>query len=134
MAFRERPKCPMTNRNKRILAAGLLTVIVGAVAWVGLNRGESQPVFQGRRLSDWLEDFDHWNGTDTNAPAVVAIRALGTNAIPTLVKMSLWRDSRLKDKVSVEFEKHPKLMRYRYTIAAQRWARACQALSIMGEP
>jgi hypothetical protein len=65
---------------------------------------------------------------------VVAIRALETNAIPTLVKMSLWRDSGPKEKVSVEFEKHPKLMRYSYTIAAQRWARAGQALSIMGEP
>jgi HEAT repeat protein len=81
-----------------------------------------------------LKDFDDWNGTDSNAPAVVAVRALGTSAIPTLVKMSLWRDSGLKDRVSVEFEKHPELMRYRYTIAAQRWARAGQALSIMGEP
>jgi hypothetical protein len=126
----------MTRPNMRIrlLTAALLTVIVGAVAWLVLNRGESEPVFRGRRLSNWLEDFDHWNGTDTNAPVVVTIRALGTNAIPTLVRMSLWRDSGPKEMLSIEFEKHPKLMRYRYTIAPQRWSRAGQALSVMGEP
>jgi len=116
----------------RLLIAALLGVILGAVTWLVLNRGESEPVFQGRRLSDLLADFDNWNG-DTNAPVVVAIRTLGTNAIPTVVKMSLWRDSRLKDKVSIEFEKHPNLMRYRYTIAAMRWSRAGHALNVMGE-
>jgi hypothetical protein len=134
MTRRQRPNQPRTSRNMRtrLLIAALLTVILGAVAWLVLNRSESEPVYQGRRLSDWLEDFDHWNG-DTNAPVVVAIRALGTNAIPTVVKMSLWRDSRLKDKVSIEFEKHPNLMRYRYTIAAMRWSRAGHALNVMGE-
>src|SRR5215831_14686309 len=135
MTLSQRPNQSTRNRNMRtgLMIAASLTVMLGA-AWLVLSRGESEPVFQGRRLSDWLEDFDHWNGTDTNAPAVVAIRALGTNAIPALVRMSLWRDSRIKDRVSVEFEKHPNLMRYRYTIAARRWARAGQALSVMGEP
>lgn len=120
--------------RNRILLAALLAGILGAVAWLVAGRGELEPVFQGKRLTAWLEDFDRWDQTDTNAPVVLAIRALGTNAVPTVVRMSLWRDSRLKERVGIEFEKYPKLMQYRYTIAARRWQRACQALSVMGEP
>jgi hypothetical protein len=123
-----------TKMRTRILLASLFPVLVGTIVWLVLTRSEPNPSFEGRRLSDWLEDLDRWNGADTNSAVVVAIRTIGTNGIPMLVRMSLLRDSAVKDMVSVEFEKHPKLLRYRYTTAAQRWSRAGQALSIMGEP
>jgi hypothetical protein len=120
--------------RNRILLAALLAAVLGAAAWLILHSRAPDPVFQGKPLSHWLVDFDRWDQANTNAPVVLAIRALGTNALPMVVRMSLWRDSSLKEKLGIEFEKHPRLMPYRYTIPAQRWQRAGQALSVMGEP
>jgi hypothetical protein len=119
--------------KNRLLLSALLAVALTALVWLNLHRSERDPLFQGRQLSDWLTDFDHWDGANTNTPFVMAVRALGTNAIPMLVTMSLWRDSSLKERIGIEFEKHPKLMHYRYTMAARRWQRAGQALSVIGE-
>jgi HEAT repeat protein len=118
------------SRRRQIILVGILVVIVGGMALYFLQPRE--PRFQGKALSTWLKDFDRWDG-DTNAPVVQAMRAMGTNAVPILANMCLANDSRLKQKTSMEFEKHPKLMKYRFTTAPERWARAGQALGVMGE-
>ena len=66
-----------------VLVAGLL------LGWLWLTpRAEPQPEYNGKPLSVWLEDFDHWAGY-SNDLCVVAVRAMGTNVIPHLVRMSL---------------------------------------------
>src|SRR5262245_51011615 len=63
-----------------------------------------QPGYQGRRLTDWLsayrESVYHENGSTTTAvdtkTAEQAIRVIGTNAIPVLLKLASSEDSVLK--------------------------------------
>lgn len=90
-----------------------------------------EPKYQGNRLSVWLTEFDHWDG-DTNAPVVLAMRAIGAQAVPNLVEICLANDSTLKQRAAVEFEKHPALLEHRFTTAPERWARAQLALRVMG--
>jgi len=57
-----------------------------------------EPVYQGKRLSTWLDD-SHWtNGGQTvlSSAATQAVQALGTNALPYLVHMMQARDSKLE--------------------------------------
>lgn len=62
----------------------LLTATFGLLSYF------SEPRYQGRKLTDWLMDYhiSTYKGNQRNAaPAEEALRAIGTNAIPTLVNM-----------------------------------------------
>ena len=48
-------------------------------------RTSQEPEYQGRSLSSWLTQLDNWDGLDTNAPVVFAVRAIGSNAVPLIV-------------------------------------------------
>jgi hypothetical protein len=92
----------------------------------------AEPKYHGRGLSAWLVEFDGWDG-NTNAPVVSAMRAMGAEAIPALLKMSLQNDSSLNQRIALEFEKHPAAMKHRFTTAPERWLRAGMALRVMGD-
>ena len=85
----------MTNRS-RILIIVFLAGSLALVFWSAT--GPQEPVFEGRSLSSWL---DHHVASSAASPpynspgwkkADEAIRAIGTNGIPTLVKMIGARD------------------------------------------
>jgi hypothetical protein len=102
----------MTKR-KYILAA-LVIVVIGGALWIMLRPRE--PVYQGKSLTAWLEQ-DVVNyliayqqplpGSEAEAAkrnrareeAEVAIRHIGTNALPYLLKMVAVKDSALKEKL-----------------------------------
>jgi hypothetical protein len=69
-----------------IALAVLLVILAGVAAWQG--RRQPEPVYQGKRLSDWLE---RPNGDDREQ----AIRQIGTNALPFLIKWLRAQDTRL---------------------------------------
>ena len=117
------------NTRQRI-AAAILSAVVGAGLLICFVRSR-EPEYQGKRLSVWLAEFDHWKG-DTNAPIVLAIRAFGVQAVPSLIEMCFVNDSNLKQKAAMEFEKRPALMEHRFTTAPERWNRAQLALRVMG--
>jgi HEAT repeat protein len=118
----------MSTRRKVTLVTLFSLTVAGA--WFLVTRS-SEPEYRGRKLSSWLTEADHWSG-DTNAPVVLAVRAIGKNAVPYLVKECFVQDSGIKEKVAVELEKHPKLLEHRFTTAPERWARAKWALGILG--
>jgi HEAT repeat protein len=72
--------------GKRVrLALTVLAVAgLGVVAWRTLRQRE--PVYQGERLSSWLADLD-LESTRSPEKALQAVRAIGTNALPVLMKM-----------------------------------------------
>lgn len=118
---------------RRGRAALMITIgTIGMIVALLLLNHEHEPVYAEKTVSSWLADFDRWDGSDTNKPMVVAVRRLGTNALPIIVRMSLWQDSKLKAYLGVEWEKYPRLLKYRWTIAPMRWLRARAALGIMG--
>lgn len=59
-----------------------------------------EPLYQGKALSSWLEAYDpylRWNIKPSQKQEVdAAVRHIGTNAIPTLLRMLRARDGRLK--------------------------------------
>src|SRR5258708_4833537 len=78
--------------------------IVGAIAW--WMSVPKEPVYQGERLTTWLQAYALHNLTPGNMAATMerekrtdeAVRFIGTNAIPTLLRLLRAKDSALKLK------------------------------------
>jgi hypothetical protein len=70
-------------KRRRILLL-LALGAVGAGLFLFWLRGPKEPVYQGKRLSQWIEEADR---TDSNEQAIArkAIGTLGTNALPWLM-------------------------------------------------
>ena len=103
----------MTVARKLVLPALLATIVIvlllGIAVWFSLAPRVPDPVHNGKRLSEWLVGFDSWNGSPFT-PSAVAVRELGTSAIPALVEMSLTRNSPPKDWLTMRLQKYPKLL------------------------
>lgn len=99
-------------RNKRrIIVAILLVAVLAGLTWEALRPRE--PVYQGKPLSVWLDKYSKsFLNTEGEFPAPpsesakalrvsaeTAILQIGTNAIPTLIKMLRAKDSALKSWV-----------------------------------
>jgi HEAT repeat protein len=72
-----------TLRNRILLRAFFLFVLLAIGC--ALFSYFSEPRYKGRPLSSWLREYDQnrWDQSE----AAIAIRAIGTNAAPTLAKM-----------------------------------------------
>ncbi len=76
--------------------AALGLAVVGGVAWVLFLRSEPEPVYQGKRLSAWLQlisDPDFRKRKGYIREAQLAVRHCGTNALPTLLRWLRAKDS-----------------------------------------
>jgi hypothetical protein len=76
---------------------GLVAVL--ALAAIGLFLYASrtnEPSFQGRKLGEWLADIENTHDDSEAEPARNAVRQIGTNAIPYLLRMMRAEDSKLK--------------------------------------
>ena len=87
------------RKRVQIVLAGLLTVVVGAIVWQ--VRRDREPVYQRKPLSSWLVQYstNHRPGRPNGQleeQAETAICQIGTNAIPTLLRMLRAKDSALK--------------------------------------
>src|SRR5437660_1515372 len=84
-----------------------IVVVIGLLAIVGLLARAvltpREPEYQGKPLSVWLEGYD-WNAgpsyTTIKRDTDEAIRHIGTNAIPALLKMLRLRDSKVKKSLA----------------------------------
>ena len=75
-------------------------VVLGVTGWMGLR--VSEPTYQGRILTLWLNQYDKtWlfpTGV-AHRQAQSAIREIGTNALPLLLQWNTARDSLLKKRL-----------------------------------
>ncbi len=90
-----------TGWKKRAgLMALFLIVAFGGFVWLVMPPAE--PSYQGKPLSYWLSRYEEIRGTtdDEKDPKVIecrdAVHHIGTNAIPTLLRMLRAKDSRLR--------------------------------------
>src|SRR5260221_5529956 len=109
------------NKRLRIVIGLLLASVFGLLVWQAL--GPPEPVFEGRTLSSWLERHTPTSAGDPpyDSPgwkkADEALRGIGTNAIPTLLKMI-----RAKDPPPVVLKLLQAAGRYRWTRINYRYA------------
>jgi HEAT repeat protein len=81
-------------QSRRILFISMAVIFAAAFAWFVLKPRE--PSYQGKTLTAWLEE-ETTNGVEiypeADPAAINAIRQIGTNAIPTLLKLAAVRDT-----------------------------------------
>jgi hypothetical protein len=96
-------------KARATVITALILVMLGALLWILLNPGEREPVYQGKTLTYWLSDF--WPGRNPTPEKVeqdkLAVRQIGANAIPTLLKWISARDGPIKQKVVTWISRHP---------------------------
>jgi HEAT repeat protein len=115
--------------EKRVgLALGVLAALIGVVAWQVLRPPE--PVYGGERLSGWLADLD-LNSAQSPLRATQAVRALGTNAIPALLRM-LRAEDPLWKKGLIAFNARQGFVHLQISQAALLRYRAVDGFRVLG--
>ena len=112
----------MKKRFPKFLASVLGGCLLGGIfIWYLYSHRRVEPVYEGKSLSLWLEDLDEetefgvdvvtdGSGNDSIlAPSGKAIRQMGTNALPVLVRMIGTRDSFYGEKSSELAKKWPEI-------------------------
>ena len=107
-----------------IIVAG---VIVAAVCVAVFWPREKEPVYQGKKLSEWLEIIQTGGGhygvqrTEAADDAYRAVRAIGTNALPTLLRWVSYREPRWKTFVYEKISKFSPKRRYEWLEDLNPW-------------
>jgi HEAT repeat protein len=96
------------GKKRRILLAFLIVAVIGTVVWemvVWERMPRNEPVYMGKPLSYWLKGYDQLP-IYTNRPPVStryqadqAVREIGTNCIPALLRMLQQPNPSLIDRI-----------------------------------
>ena len=70
-------------KRRRVGLFVVLGLVAVAIGFFALRPRE--PVYQGKRLSEWLADFNRAGRGQIDQAAERAIRQIGTNALPFLL-------------------------------------------------
>jgi hypothetical protein len=72
--------------RRRNIIIGLLALVLCGILVSGLWPEKPEPVYKGRKLSDWLCSYEVWLANSHTLEAREALSAIGTNAIPFYLK------------------------------------------------
>ena len=115
----------MNHRPWILLSAALIS---GGLAFYLAQPRE--PVFDGKRLSAWLEAFDYESEELVNE-AIPALQQMGTNSVGPLIRLLQDKDSCLKEKL-VQLLQKQALVTSHFTPAHVLRARAILACEKLG--
>lgn len=73
----------------------LILLLAVLASWVWQNSQLNGPVYRGKRLRAWLQNYDDHHERADNTAVTNAVRQIGTNAIPTLLRMIGQTNNRL---------------------------------------
>ncbi len=114
----------LSRKRKVILALLALVLLAGGLFWANQNK---EPVYQGKRLSEWVEQYISGAiaevASDREAEAAAAIRTMGTNCLPWLLKKFSAKPSDLTLKLDRWVSEIPVLSKFhththeRHTVA-----------------
>jgi hypothetical protein len=120
----------MTRR--RIIRWGVMAAVVFAALVVIWFRTPREPVYNGKTLTEWLEQYQRSDlRGQAHREAEEAIRMIGTNGLAMLLQWASAEDSPLKEKI---ISKIPEMWRERWgsrTADDENW-RAFIGLNILG--
>src|SRR5215471_6200396 len=122
-------------RSRRLaIWVGLAAFFLGVVAYQ-LFRGPREPVYQGKALSEWLQTYNPASPSGRGSPAWKAtddaLRHIGTNAVPFLLKSLRARDSNLKLTL-VAWAQKQHVIKIHFVPAAARNIEASRAFIVLG--
>ncbi len=117
------------KRGRAIALAVLLAVIATVAAFMALRPRE--PVYQGKRLSEWLEEFSRRGRGQINRQAENAIRQIGTNALPFLVA-DLCREDSPHKLALMEWCNKWSSLKFQFKTFADRRGPALMAFYVLG--
>jgi hypothetical protein len=117
----------------RIIIIALSTLAVAGPLWLLLR--SSEPTYQGKTLTDWLSEYhDDLLQADATelANSKLAIKAIGTNGIPTLLKLLQAKD--IKGTQQLEsFVQRLGLKSFQITHAKEKWELADRGFVLLGK-
>ncbi|MDB6112064.1 MAG: lyase domain protein repeat-containing protein [Pedosphaera sp.] len=127
----------MTKKRSRIVLVVLLVAVVGGLAWQVTRPRE--PMYQAKPLTYWLQGYNQsprYNqppplGSVTESQADEAVRQTGTNAIPTLLRLLVAKESVFTRRI-VELSQKQHVIKIGYTPAWERTGQAIHAFSCLG--
>jgi hypothetical protein len=98
-------------KRRRVILILLACLMAGVVAFI-VWPGEREPEYQGKKLSEWLtlysQTFSDESGRkEAHASAAQAVRHIGTNAIPYLLKWIRYETPDWRNKLESHIEKLP---------------------------
>ncbi len=73
---------PWKRKHLLFAFAGIVALVAGLLLFLNRN---AEPTYNGRPLSEWVTRFSFGQGSDRDT-ATVALRGIGTNALPWLLK------------------------------------------------
>ena len=95
-ATRSRKAAKLMRKRWQFVLVIMFLAIAGEVAWQLLSPRE--PFYQGKRLSQWLQGYT----AGTESPEIdEAVRNIGTNAIPTLLRALRVKGSATRKTISL---------------------------------
>ncbi len=121
---------PAVRKTRRYLLITLLIAAVGVLAWLLLLL-DPEPTYQSRPLSYWLKGFYPGNPDPTQKQAVDAVTQIGTNAVPTLVRMLQQKDSKLKLRL-IQLIQMQHWVHFNFESSEKRHLEALAGLAFLG--
>lgn len=113
-------------RKKRILILAALVVVGAGLAFYCSRPKE--PCYQGRNLTSWLSEIEKVGVT---AESGTALNAIGTNAIPYLLKLLQTKRSHLKDSIDLLLMRQS-ITRFRFDSSYHERERAVSGFMALG--
>jgi len=118
-----------------IVLAVVVVVLAGVAAWQGLRQQE--PVYGGKTLTLWLRTYAPSSSSRLHSPewnaADDAVRHMGTNCFPILLRMIRQKDSPSKLWLVAFTRKHGLTKRIHFVLAAVRNVEASRAFIALGD-
>jgi hypothetical protein len=116
-------------KTRRILPILLLLAVLATISWLVLRPPDPEPTYQGMPLTWWLDGLVL--GSIPPAQANEAVQQIGTNAIPTLLRMLKSRDSSFKFKLNQLAHKQH-VIRFRFKWANPQHSEALAGFTALG--
>ena len=123
----------LSGTRKQLAVGTVFSLIVFGTAFVLLSpkqRCEPVPSFQGRTLSEWLDQLDYTH-SQSDVMASNAIAQMGTTILPFLKPMLRAHDSVLKLQL-VELLSKQSVVKIKFTPADLRREKASRACRVLG--
>jgi hypothetical protein len=121
---------PVFNRTNSIKAGLFLFTAIAAVSLIASLRQPREPEYDGVPLSDYLRSLTY-SQVRLERSARDAIRAMGSNAVPHLIKILDARESRFKTRFN-ELAGRYSFTRFRFTLMDAQQVQAAMACQELG--